>query len=158
MYNVCFKKIVTIWSVWRFFFETDVNWKYFNFWPFRIFLKINCVFIHLTKSFFCADAHFYHHPWKAYFLYTSFSILFVGTIYRFWCSIGVLHGIFAKSKRECWEKALSSTHCAFSSNLFHEKITQTYTDHLSSPEGIKFSPWKVFVTKPLSHCISFHQE
>ena len=34
----------------------------------------------------------------------------------------------------------TSSHCAFSSNLFHWQMTQKHIDQLSSPEEIKFSP------------------
>ena len=41
---------------------------------------------------------------------------------------------------------MTISHCAFSSNLFHGQIAQTYIDHLSGPENKKCSPWKVFGT------------
>ena len=40
----------------------------------------------------------------------------------------------------------TSSHCAFSSNLFHGQIAQIYIDQLSDPENKKCSPWKVFGT------------
>jgi hypothetical protein len=40
----------------------------------------------------------------------------------------------------------TTSHCAFSSNLFHGQIAEIYIDQLSDPENKKCSPWKVFGT------------
>ena len=38
----------------------------------------------------------------------------------------------------------TTSHCPFSSNLFHGHLAQIYIDQLSDPENKKCSPWKVF--------------
>ena len=44
-----------------------------------------------------------------------------------------------------WKKfVVTVSNCAFSSDLIHGQTTQKHTDHLRSPEDIRFSPWKVF--------------
>ena len=41
------------------------------------------------------------------------------------------------------EAKIKLTQWALSLNLFHGQITQKDTSQMSSPEDIKFSPWKV---------------
>ena len=50
--------------------------------------------------------------------------------------------IFDRGEKFC----STSSHCTFSSNLFHGLITQIAINQLSDPENKKCSPWKVFGT------------
>ena len=40
--------------------------------------------------------------------------------------------------------AYATSHCAFSSNLFHGHFAQIYISQLSDPKNKKCNPWKVF--------------